>query len=130
MNKIDIKCVISGEETMGKVAVFEETVAPFSGPPRHAHRDQLEIFHILEGRLRFEVNGKTFEREAGSVSVVPTGVVHAFRNTGSAPVKIRFELFPALNSEEAFALLSSGGIEDVESFFDRYGMDLSGPPLD
>ncbi len=130
MDKLVIKCIVSGAETKGAVAVFEELVPPGSGPPRHTHREQLEIFHIIEGKLRFEVSGETFECEAGAAAVVPAGAIHAFRNIGDAPARIHFEMIPALRSEEAFTRLTTESITDVEAFFDEYGMDLAGPPLD
>ena len=129
MKKLDIKCIVSGEETGGAIAVFEEIVDPGIGPPRHTHREQIEIFHVIEGTIRFEVAGETFDREAGAAAVVPAGAVHAFRNIGETAARIHFELSPALNSEEGFAKLATEEITDVESFFDEYGMDLAGPPL-
>ena len=129
MERLDIKCIITGNETDGKVAVFEEIVAPGSGPPRHAHRSQLEIFHVIEGSLQFEVNGESFERKAGATAVVPAGTVHAFRNIGATPTVIHFEMLPAGDSEEAFELMARGEIEDMHAFFDKYGIDLAGPPI-
>lgn len=130
MIDLDIKCLVSGADTGGAVAVFEEIVAPGGGPPRHTHRDQLEIFHVIEGTIRFEVAGETFERGAGATALVPAGATHAFRNVGDAPARIHFELMPALKSEEAFERLVSETITDPAAFFDEYGMDLVGPPLE
>jgi quercetin dioxygenase-like cupin family protein len=129
MEKLDIKCIISGNETDGKMAVFEEIVAPGLGPPRHTHRNQLEVFHVIEGSIQFEVNGDLFERNAGETAVVSAGAVHAFRNIGAMPAVIHFEMLPAGDSEEAFELMVRGEIGDVDAFFERYGMDLAGPPL-
>ena len=129
MDELDIKCVVSAVEAGGAVAVFEELVPQGSGPPRHTHREQTEVFHVIEGRIRFEVSGETFEREGGSVALVPAGAVHAFRNVGESPALIRFELIPAGKSEEAFERLTTETITDIKSFFDEYGMDLAGPPL-
>ena len=130
MEKLNIKCIISGAETDGVVAVFEEIVPPGSGPPRHTHRNQVEVFHIIEGRMQFEVNGELFERGTGTAAVVPAGAIHAFKNIGSAPAVIHFEMLPAGASEEAFDRMVSGDIGDVKAFFDQYEMYLSGPPLD
>ena len=115
MNELEIECVVSGEETGGRVAVFEERVAPGGGPPRHVHREQLEIFHVLEGRLRFELDGESFERGTGELAVIPAGAVHAFRNVGPEPALIRFEMLPALRSEEAFRRLTDETIEEGAS---------------
>ena len=130
MDQLDIKCIVSSDETGGAVAVFEEIVAPGAGPPRHTHRGQLEVFHVLEGTIRFEVAGETFERGPGAAAAVPAGAVHAFKNVGGQPARIHFEMIPALKSEKAFRHLAGQPIADVESFFDEYGMDLAGPPLE
>ena len=90
----------------------------------------MEIFHIIEGTLKFELNGVRSEAGPGGSVLIPAGAVHAFRNAGSTPAKIHFELLPAGSSEEAFERLVAGDVDDVEAFFDRYQMDLAGPPLE
>ena len=57
---------------------------------------------------------------------MPAGAVHAFRNVGTSPARIHFELILAGESEEAFARLiaEADAIEDVAAFFDCYDMDL------
>lgn len=132
MTELDIKCLISGKETDGRIAVFKEVLEPGVGPPRHTHRSQVEVFHVIEGTIKFEIDGTVSEASAGTAAVVPQGAVHAFRNIGSGPAIIHFEMIPAGESEEAFSRLikEADQIEDIEAFFDRYDMDLSGPPLD
>lgn len=131
MPPLDITCIVSGSETNGAVAVFEEIVAPGSGPPLHVHRDQIEIFHIIEGNYVFRVNDETTELSAGGSALVPKGAAHAFRNTGDTPGRIHFELLPAGRAEESFARMvdQENPIKDLPAFFDEYEMDLVGPPL-
>jgi quercetin dioxygenase-like cupin family protein len=131
MTELNIKCLISGKDTDGRVAVFEEIVEPGGGPPRHTHRTQVEVFHVIVGTLRFEIAGETIDAGPGAAAVVPMGAVHAFQNTGSVPARIHFEMIPAGESEEAFSRLIEEGdqIEDVGAFFNQYDMDLIGPPL-
>lgn len=129
MPTFDIKCLVSGKDTAGAVAVFEEIVAPGAGPPRHIHRQQIEIFHVISGAIRFEIDGVPTDVGAGGAAAVPAGAVHTFKNVGDEPATIHFELMPADTSEEAFARLASEEIADPPSFFDHYGMDLVGPPL-
>lgn len=130
MPTFNIACLVSGSETDGKVAIFEEITPPGFGPPLHTHREQIEVFHVLEGTLRFLVDGETIEVCAGGTAVVPAGAVHTFKNIGDAPSRIHFELLPAGKSEEFFQRLVAEEIEDFPAFFDEYGLDLSGPPLD
>ncbi len=51
MPKFDIKCLVSSAQTGGAISVFEETTEPGKGPPRHIHKEQMEIFHVISGTL-------------------------------------------------------------------------------
>lgn len=42
----------------------------------HSHQDEDELFFILKGRLRIEMEGKTVDLEEGEMFVVPKGVRH------------------------------------------------------
>ncbi len=129
MPKLDIRCLISGRQTEGRTAVFEEIVDPGTGPPLHRHFEQVEIFHVIEGKLLFEVDGERIEREAGGTAVVPAGAAHSFRNIGEEKATIHYELLPALNSEEFFERILAAEAGDPESLFRKYGQELVGPPL-
>lgn len=113
------------------VSVFEEVVAPGSGPPIHAHRHQGEIFHIIEGRFRFYLAGKEQEAGPGDAVFIPRRTAHAFQNIGDAPARLHFELFPANTAEAFFRRLAEDfdQLDDPGEFFSEHGMDLLGPPL-
>jgi mannose-6-phosphate isomerase-like protein (cupin superfamily) len=69
------------QETEGGWTFFEYTVPPgFTGPTPHWHKTTDEAFFVLEGTLRFEVEGKTLDVETGGYARVPPGVVHRFSN--------------------------------------------------
>src|SRR5512140_3830292 len=53
---------------------------------RHAHREQEELYLVLDGRLRVEAGGEVAELEAREALVVPAGVGHQLWNAGHAPV--------------------------------------------
>lgn len=42
----------------------------------HSHDDEDELFLVLEGRLRIEMEGSTVELDKGEMFVVPRGVRH------------------------------------------------------
>jgi mannose-6-phosphate isomerase-like protein (cupin superfamily) len=42
----------------------------------HSHQDEDELFYILKGRLRLEMEGETVELGEGEMFVVPKGVRH------------------------------------------------------
>lgn len=130
MTKLDIRCLVPGTETNGAVSVFEEVVQPGIGPPLHTHREQTEVFHVISGTILFEVNGERMKVTAGGAAVVPAGAAHAFRNVGEEPATIHFDLMPSANSDEAFRRLVTEEIDNPGAFFDQYGMDLVGPPME
>jgi len=42
----------------------------------HSHQDEDELFLVLKGQLRIEMEGNTVELDAGEMFVVPRGVRH------------------------------------------------------
>ena len=129
MNPFNIKCLISGEETQGRLATFEEIVAPHSGPPLHTHEDQIEVFHIISGSIVFELEGDRFTVDAGGTAVIPAGKTHSFTNATDQEAVIHFELLPAGKSEVFFEKLVAGDFEEIPVFFEEHGLKLMGPPL-
>ena len=129
MSNLTINCLVSGNDTDGAIAVFEEIVEPGNGPPLHRHPNQHEIFHVIEGTFRFHLDGTEIERGPGAVVFIPKGSAHAFKNIGRENGILHFEMIPALNSEEGFYRLANEKIEDKASFFSKYGIEPLGPPI-
>ena len=76
MTKVQIQ--LPGE---GRWTLYEYTAPPrFAGPPPHWHKETDEAFFVLEGTIRFEVNGESVDAAAGGYVRVPPGVVHRFSN--------------------------------------------------
>jgi mannose-6-phosphate isomerase-like protein (cupin superfamily) len=70
------------------LTVFVATIPPGGGPPPHVHEHQEEAHFVLEGTFSF-LNGDAWvEATTGSFLLISRGVVHAFRNTGSAPGRL------------------------------------------
>jgi mannose-6-phosphate isomerase-like protein (cupin superfamily) len=61
------------------VSIIEFRAPYGDAPPTHLHHDDDEIFHLIEGRMRFRVGDEEFVLEAGHTVVAPKGVPHAFR---------------------------------------------------
>ena len=53
---------------------------------RHAHREQEELYVVLEGRARIEAGGEVFELDGREALVVPAGVGHQIWNAGDEPL--------------------------------------------
>jgi thiamine-phosphate pyrophosphorylase len=59
----------------------------YDGAPAHVHLRHADCFHVLDGALRFRVDGRDLRAEPGTTVVVPPGVVHEFAS--DAP-RVRF----------------------------------------
>ena len=132
---ITLKILLSGAETGGAQAVFEDIVQPGVGPGRHIHHHQDETFFFLEGSFDVEVAGELYHMEPGDVAFIPRGTVHAFKNVGDTPGRLRYIFSPALTIEEMFrtfyASLQAGtlSMETMAATALEHGQEFVGPPL-
>ncbi len=132
---ITLKILLSGSQTEGTHAVFEDIVEPGIGPGRHIHHRQDETFFFLEGRFDVEVAGVLHRMEPGDVAFIPRGTVHAFKNVGETQGRLRYVFSPALTVEEMFRAFFSaqqqGGLsaELMAQIASEHGQEFVGPPL-
>jgi len=85
----------TGEDTDGKYALFEAIVGPGGGPPPHVHSREEEGFYVLEGEIRFLIDGKSVVATAGMFANLPVGIPHSFKNETSRPAKMLISVAPA-----------------------------------
>ena len=86
---------LSGEQTGGRVVVWTETTPPGFGPPPHSHDNEDEWFHVEEGRVAFFHAGEWSELGPGGSAFMPRKSVHAFKNVGDSPSRMRITASPA-----------------------------------
>jgi quercetin dioxygenase-like cupin family protein len=111
---------LSGEQTKGSMVVALSTSPPSGGPPPHRHRNEDEMFLVVEGSIRFLANGEWTEPlEPGSIVYTPRGAVHTFQNVGETPCRqfviatpSGFELFFS-KSAAVFAAAGEGRMPDL-----------------
>jgi quercetin dioxygenase-like cupin family protein len=77
----------AGSETGGAATIMEMTLPPGSGPPPHTHPGG-ESVYVLEGRLRYNIDGEVHEGGPGSFFYIPQGVVENFEPIGETPARI------------------------------------------
>lgn len=133
---ITLKILLSGSQTDGKLAVFEDIVQPGIGPGRHIHHNQDETFFFLEGEFIAEVGEKMYDFKPGDVAFIPKGTVHAFKNVGNTPGRLRYVFSPADTIEAMFrdmykTLELNGNLsfDDMSKIAMKHGQDFVGPPL-
>ena len=132
---ITFRVLLSGAQTGGTHAVFEDVVQPGVGPGRHIHHHQDETFLFEEGTFDVEIDGVRHHMKPGDVGFVPRGSVHAFKNVGETVGRLRYVMSPAGPFEEMVRALfaaSDGGAPDMDEMARvalAHGQEFVGPPL-
>ena len=73
---------ITGEDaTRGAYSLHERTAPPGAASVPHVHSRVSEAFYVLEGKITFELDGRTVTAGPGDYVHAPAGVSHAWRVT-------------------------------------------------
>lgn len=62
-----------------QLSVLESLAPHGDSPPLHVHHTEDEIFHLLEGDLRFRVGDRELVAGPGETLLAPKGVPHSYR---------------------------------------------------
>ena len=120
------------------------TQPPGTATPLHRHTHESEAFFLLDGSMTYRAGEMIYRLTAGDFIYLPSGVPHAFRVTGSVPVRFvgftdpggLFDLYDEVGIPAAERRLpgSDGLPMEVEisrwnTVGPRYGLEVVGPPL-
>ena len=94
---------VFGMEKMGKSTIFQSermlvglnAFEPGQAHHLHTHEGMDKVYHVLEGRGQFMLDGGEVERVGGRMLVAPEGVAHGIRNTGDERLVVLAILAPS-----------------------------------
>lgn len=72
------KTLINPQDTGGAMAMIDITLPRGVEPPPHIHKNEDEIFYLLEGNIRFQIGEKVIEAKAGDAVFAPRMTAHHF----------------------------------------------------
>lgn len=73
-----VRIVVPAGSGDDKLSVLKHW-APFGdSPPLHIHDTEDEVFHVLDGTVRFSINGNSVVVEAGDTIFAPKGQPHSY----------------------------------------------------
>ena len=128
------RTILSTEACQGRQALVEIVSDPDSGPPRHIHQAEDEMFYILSGALEFWVEGETMVRTAGQAVFVPRGTDHTFRVVSDQPARYLtvhnpggFDHFISEVVEKNYQIPAD--MAEVAETAGRFNCVFTGPPL-
>lgn len=78
-NNTLIAIQVSSADGEDGICVVEHRQPYGDSAPLHVHRNEDEVFHILEGRIRFVINGLERIAGAGETVLAPKGLPHTYR---------------------------------------------------
>ncbi len=118
----------------GQTGAFEMIVPPQSNvPPPHSHAHNEEYLYVLEGRLRYSVDGEAKDLNAGESAFTRKGAVHGFSNPFPASTRALVVLSPDIGAQyfrDIAAVLGAGGPPDrvkLLQVMERYGLKPAAP---
>ena len=133
VGQIQIRYLRDGADA-GQTGAFEMIVPPQSNvPPPHSHAHNEEYLYILEGKMRYSVNGEVKDLNAGESAFTPKGAVHGLSNTFAEPTRALVVLSPDIGAQyfrDVAAVLGAGGPPDrakLVQVMERYGLKPAAP---
>ncbi len=118
-----------------EMGVFEMRVPPACHvPPPHSHPANEELVYVLEGTLRYTVDGETRDLQPGQFMATPRGCVHAFSNPHAVDARALVINTPDIGPRyfrEVAAILNAGGPPDrakLMTTMQSFGLVPAAPP--
>ncbi len=131
---------VTGAQTAGGLAIVEGWGPRGHGSPLHIHHREDEIFYVIEGELRLDVEDDSHTLSAGMMGFGPRNVTHRFTVTSSEArflvmaTPAGFEGFVREASEPAIERRipdpSEPDMATLGAAAATYGIDIIGPPLE
>jgi len=136
--------LLSAADSGGALGMSLVTQPPGIATPLHRHTHEAEAFFLLDGSMTYRAGDETFHLSTGDFIWLPAGLPHAFRVTGSTPVRFLGLTTPgglmALYDEVGIPALERrlpgvDGLPQGEEIArwnevgPRYGLQVVGPPL-
>ena len=83
-------------------SLAEATLEPDQATERHYHRATEEIYFVLKGSGRMEVDGDTRIVRRGDAVLIPPGAWHTLDNNGSSELRILCCCSPPYSHDDTF----------------------------
>ncbi len=128
------RTILSTAATGGALSIVDSWSPPLSGPPRHIHEAEDEIFIVTAGRMRLWLEGEERILTPGDTAFVPRGREHTFQVTAEGPGRHLTILTPG-GFEGFFADMAAGqfaipqDMGPINESAGRHHLQFTGPPL-
>jgi mannose-6-phosphate isomerase-like protein (cupin superfamily) len=83
-------------------SLAEATLEPDEATQRHYHRTAEEIYFVLKGSGRMEVDGDTRMIRPGEAVLIPAGAWHTLENNGNSELRFLCCCAPPYSHEDTY----------------------------
>jgi len=83
-------------------SLAEATLEVEQATERHYHRASEEIYFVLKGQGKLEVDGETTHVRPGDAVLIPAGAWHQLENNGTSELRILCCCAPAYSHDDTF----------------------------
>jgi quercetin dioxygenase-like cupin family protein len=139
LGPLEVRFLVTGENSGGSVAVFELVVKGMKGlpGPAHSHDHCEETIYGIDESMSWTVDGKPIEVGPGQALCIPRGAIHRFDNNGSRDAKALCvitpaEMGPRYFREVAEVLNAAAGVPPdrakMMEIMRRHGLTPAPPP--
>ncbi len=134
VGSLAIRYLVDGSDS-GGLGLFELEVPPGSNvPPPHSHTRNEECVYVLEGMLRYSVDGVSRDLRPGDWMRTPKGSVHGFSNPFDRSSRALIFMSPDVGAQyfrDVASVINAGGAPDKDALMavmTRYGLVPAPPP--
>ena len=100
IGELEVRYLLDGTTTGAGLGMFELIVPPGARvPPPHSHPKSEEVAYVLEGTLRYSVDGETRDLKPGERMYTPRGSVHGFSNPHGEVARALIVLTPDIGEQ-------------------------------
>ncbi len=130
------------QETGGLLSASIVTQPPGQASPLHVHTREAEAWYLLDGAMTYRAGERLIRMTAGDFIYLPQEVPHAFRTTGTEPVRFLALTLPGgllgiydeVGVPAGERRLPDAGVSDADikrwlELSPRYGLRVVGPPI-
>jgi mannose-6-phosphate isomerase-like protein (cupin superfamily) len=83
-------------------SLAEATLEVEQATERHYHRVTEEIYFVVKGQGRMELDGETTYMKPGDAVLIPPGAWHQLENNGTSELRILCMCAPAYSHDDTF----------------------------
>lgn len=125
-----VDLLVTSRSSNGSFCMMVQSSPPGGGPPPHIHRNEDEVFMVLEGEYEMFDGKKWVKLAKGEPAHMFRGQPHTFRNRGSTEGKMLAIAMPGGLDEYFRAIAPLAMPQDSDRLMEisrQYGIEFLGP---